>query len=363
MPPLKFIFYINFIIFISLSYSSNNLNKITVFNEDHYRAGNFAINKNGDMIIEYSYANKRLFYGLKQNGRFFFNDENNNLIDRKEITIINNQNSGINQRYESKIIFISLKEDINNTKQYLFSTSTYITVSELYDLEHLETPHTIVKTTSDFLGTQIFSYQYSLLELPSSTEKEYILIYTISIDDNNAGGEILFKKMKFNEYSFNNCEISEDKKIDNYYNRLVSSFIMNDSLIVLFHIENAKFKIKIFNFDLLQLADIDIGVEQDKNRYQSDTGKGKGLGFYLKCIHLKENIGIFTYYIYDVYQYPEIKVGKIESNGSNNYSFNQLFGKNFGSSYFPLQAEYLLNDIIKINDNRFCFISSSDGRM
>ena len=43
----------------------------------NFRAGNFAINKNGDMIIEYSNdkdskRNIRLFYGIKKNGRYFF---------------------------------------------------------------------------------------------------------------------------------------------------------------------------------------------------------------------------------------------------------------------------------------------------
>ena len=39
-----------------------------------------------------------------------------------------------------------------------------------------------------------------------------------------------------------------------------------------------------------------------------------------------------------------------------------MLRKNFDNKYYKFQAEYFLNDIIKINDNRFSFISSSDNR-
>ena len=91
---------------ISLTYCLQNLNGMIVFNaSSHYRAGNFAINKNNDMLIEYSYQDKRLFYGMKQNGRYYFNDTNGDPSPTKEITIENNEDSSIFQRYESKNIF------------------------------------------------------------------------------------------------------------------------------------------------------------------------------------------------------------------------------------------------------------------
>ena len=45
-----------------------------------------------------------------------------------------------------------------------------------------------------------------------------------------------------------------------------------------------------------------------------------------------------------------------------NYNFDTMFRKNFGNNYYQLQVEYLLNDLLKINNNRFSFISSSDNR-
>ena len=73
-----------FLISISLSYS-NILNNILVFDSKHYRAGHFAFNKNGDMVIEYSYSNYRLFYGLKKNVKEYFKENNDDKTYIREI--------------------------------------------------------------------------------------------------------------------------------------------------------------------------------------------------------------------------------------------------------------------------------------
>ena len=56
---------------------SSCFNNVIYFNHLNYRSGHFASKKNGDLVLEYSgdprFA-KRLFYGLKTNGRGLFND-------------------------------------------------------------------------------------------------------------------------------------------------------------------------------------------------------------------------------------------------------------------------------------------------
>ena len=53
------------------------------------------------MIIEYFYQNKRLFYGLKKNGKYYFK-ENGIYIPTKSLIIDNNPYL----RYESRNLFI-----------------------------------------------------------------------------------------------------------------------------------------------------------------------------------------------------------------------------------------------------------------
>ena len=99
-------------------------NEVLTFNQKNYRAGHFAINNKGDMVAEFSdNYNSRLFYGLKKNGRSFFDTDSN----IKEIEISeNSETTGEYPRYESNNIFVYLEDDINKEKGYLFSTSSWV---------------------------------------------------------------------------------------------------------------------------------------------------------------------------------------------------------------------------------------------
>ena len=162
LKNIKFIFLTNlFLILISFIHSDDV--KMIIFNSQHYRAGHFAFNSEGDMIIEYSSGNYRLFYGLKKNWKYFFKDNDGNEIPTKEIQLDNNGNDA--KRYESKNIFIT---NNNNNKQYLFSIATADSVTELHDFE---SGNYLIETTNNFLGNTIYSYIFSLLEFTDENQK------------------------------------------------------------------------------------------------------------------------------------------------------------------------------------------------
>ena len=115
---------------ISETICFNNL-KIFELENKYYRAGHFASNIKGDMILEYSYQQYRLFYGLKKDGKLYYPEET------KEIELINgNIETERLARYESINSFVSLANDINKEKEYLMSFSSWKTVVEIYDLEN-----------------------------------------------------------------------------------------------------------------------------------------------------------------------------------------------------------------------------------
>lgn len=91
-----------------------NCSEIIIFNSKKFRSGHFAFNSDGDMVIEYSIDKDRLFYGLKANGKYYFNDESQNKVPTKEITLAYGNNDV--KRYEAKNIFVSI-----SGKEYLFS--------------------------------------------------------------------------------------------------------------------------------------------------------------------------------------------------------------------------------------------------
>ena len=110
--------------------NANCFNEIKIFDFENkfYRAGHFALNKNGDMIIEYSYNESRLFYGISKNGRPYFNNFGNE-IDTKEIAL-DKTKFPFYFRYESRNIFIS---DVKQEIEHLFSVSHY-QATEIYNL-------------------------------------------------------------------------------------------------------------------------------------------------------------------------------------------------------------------------------------
>ena len=112
---------------LTISIDINCYTSVLFFNNKNYIFGHFAINNKGHMIVEYSDDNSRLFYGLKANGRPFFDTENN----IKELAIQNGNDA--TQRYESNNIFIYLEDDIKKEKGYLFSASSYISTTELHE--------------------------------------------------------------------------------------------------------------------------------------------------------------------------------------------------------------------------------------
>ena len=162
--------------------NGNNLIDVNCFNgliilPERYRAAQFVTDKEGNMIIEYSKdlsgnEEYRLFYGLKKNGRNYFKDEQAHKILKIE-TSENNK-----ARYEARNIFVSLEDDINKNNQYLFSTSSYDTLTELYQINENNINYK-VKGSIQFLNIiDIFSYQYSLMELQKNNKNIYFCVFT-----------------------------------------------------------------------------------------------------------------------------------------------------------------------------------------
>ena len=218
---------------------------------------------------------------------------------------------------------------------------------ELYDINNLE--NRSIKTTSTLLGKEIFSYEYSFFELNTGSEKKYLLIYTFS-SGNDKGYKIELSIISFPDSDLSNCVIENKAEIDNYYNRVVSGFIMG-SLIIIFHL-NRELKYSIIVYDL--------NITHKKTMtgiwdITSTSNYNKGDGLFFKCILLKENIGVFIFYtgLYDYY--PVLKIGSIDE---SSYTFTLLFEKTISNYEFNNNV-ILLNDLLKINDNRFSFVTVS----
>ena len=329
------------------------LNNFIVFDEYNYRLTNKVINDDGDFILITSPMNNgvRLFYVLKQNGSFYFKNNDNHEISTKTI-FIKDGDLPIS-RFFSQVFLIKIKNNnsFNPNKQYLVSISSYLGYFELYDLE--EENLLISKLpTQNFTQHIIATKRDSLIELPNN---EYL--YTF-IGQNETEFLLYLQKYSFYDTNINQENINEkwtretiDKNI--WYAIMLSSFSLDENTIVLFYYDSMR-DIRI------ELLDENLNTTNYKivdNAYVTDDG----IGLFFKCIYFTDNIGIFVYYINDQYSYPKILIEKIEL-----YNFIDLFQFDLNDIIIG-EEEFntlpLLNDLIKINDKRFSLISSSKNKL
>ena len=156
-------------------------NHIIKIDSKQYRSGHFVTTKNGELIIEYSEdstpGGDRFFYRLKPDGRGYYPDDNpikEIFIDYKvSQTIEDTTTKNCSGRYEARNIMVNIEGD---EKEYLFSTSFWYSLTELYDIES----HKFwTWFTTDFFGMPenkyIFSYQFDVLRQPNTNY--YFLVY------------------------------------------------------------------------------------------------------------------------------------------------------------------------------------------
>ena len=375
-----FLFLIQFLISITPSKNACAIgNKVTnadnsgCFNNviktaTYYRGAQFVTNKGGNMIIEYGkdHTNEhayRLFYGLKKNGRNYFENEN----AHKEIKLESNLSS--KGRYEARNILLYLEGDTLRDKQYLFSTSAYDTLTELHDIEQGTYS---VRSTRDIWGVgelDVFSYQYSLHYIQENNKNIYFLVFTrhendtikINNEDKDYSMTIIIKKFGIQSFDLSSFDLKKNISFfDNFNNRIVSSFLLEQkNLLVLFYLKsvdnpnqkefnNAKYAIRFYDYDLTLKNEVIIS-----NNYVDQPRSGEGLFF--KGLHLKDNYAAFLYFTKG-YDNTKIKFNissLVENSGQYSFSNINEFEKEYG-----FVSDITLNEFIKVNDDQLAFITT-----
>ena len=110
------------------------LTNIIIFGDNNARFINFATFSNGDFIVEATpckiLIKIRFFFGLKQNGRDLF--KNNNQETRFYSFIPTDE--GEAKKYQGEIQIARMKQE--NNKEYLLSLTKTDSYAELYDFEN-----------------------------------------------------------------------------------------------------------------------------------------------------------------------------------------------------------------------------------
>ena len=346
-----------FILVLIKIVKNNRITNIIWIGDINFRYINFANFSNGDMIIETTScpgSSKRMFYGLKQNGEYFFNK---NGISTPFYSIISeNDTNGQIEKYESEI-FVAKMED--NNKEYIVSISIKEQYCELYDFEE----NKIIKIkSSDFLGSPMTSIRETTNTIISEG-KNYIIFSFLSNDILNV------KKLLFNSKDLQN-----NVTIVKTYNLHITSDEIGNSIscfkcqikdiIICFYLYGEKNG----NDDYESLYNI-IVLNSDLEYLTSEsfrTDKFYPNSFY-KCINLNYNIGVFIYYEFNNQKrilFPYLKIKRYLENKIQDYYSDHPVAKNIEINYHDEQfnENSLLNDIIKISNTKVCFSTTSNNK-
>ena len=293
--------------------------------------GQFAINSKGDMIIEYSEDNglSRIFYGIKENEKGFFNGEYIKIIRLGDEQ----------KRFESKNIFIYKNNSNDDNTQYLLSLGAYISVSELYNIDNnndiSSTDNYFIKVTSDVLGNSIFSYKNSIIDLKND-KKEYLIAY-IGNDKN-----YYLQTIAFSSFSLDNISIKKinTRPIDASpeENRMVDAILLNKGLVLILFINDNNIYINLIDLSLENI----FGQVLDSVDL---TGDNEGL--FAKSFNLKDDYILFIYFL-KTNDNLKLSLGQI--NSDNNYS--PMLTTTTPNKYL---SNPILNEAIQINSERCAF--------
>ena len=340
--------------------SKDCFNNIIKFGNKKYTRGYICSNDKNILSIEYSdesSEDSRLIYSLKENGRGFFENEKS----IKEITLNSNQyheGKKIIGRYEPINAFVSLESDTKKEKQYLLSISSYISLTELHDLEEGNYQQWI---TTDFLNINdknryIYSLRYSFLELKN--KNIYFLVY-IQYGGKDSQGNDISNSYTISKFSFKKenglIKVNHLNKVEDnsmYNCRVVSATIidMYDILAVVYLIkEKSKIMLKFYNYDLSVISTSLV-----------DTIINPGIGQFLKILICKENYIAIIFFM-NGNDGSSIKVIFYKINKKNvlNTFYLEQLDAHYGFGTI-LKNDIMLNDFYKINNNRFVFVSTVD---
>ena len=284
------------------------LSSIIRFDDNKYRYGSIAVNSEGDMIAEFSTEEnngKRLFYGLKQDGNYFFKNSDGSETPTKIEIIQKNNDYPI--RYESENIFISLN-NTEDSNEYLMSSSIYEGNVELFDFE--SNTKSFVETKK-FTGYLIYSYSNQILKLNDNDDKKKYLFILVGQRKNDLSYQHFYLVLQIYSFSKKTIGINDGYKIEKSIEkpvnsaRAVSGYTTDSNLIVIFYYDS-EFKIIAFNYTL--------DILFDKPLLNSAGSINGGTGIFLKCISLKGDLGVFAYYFGENDNDPQIKLEKIKDN-------------------------------------------------
>ena len=326
-----------------------SINNIIELGGKDFRYIRFSLNTKGDMVIDttaYPGNNERRFFGLKKNGRPYFKDENNKETPFYSLFVEGLEN--LNQQKvdgESQFIQITNKSNPNlHGKEYLLSYSRLDGYIELYDFEN---KNMSFMKTENFFNVSIYSEVGTFIKAnthQSNVTFDYIISFIFYKNDKYRFTVIRCAFLSNNiSKSYNKLYVKEKTNA----NRRISSCFQTVSQKIVCLYQHNDFRYLMLVLDLINDKQFNTTLDSGENTVNDIYAFYKG-------IHLKNEIGFFIYYKSINYKNPQFSLKYVNSTlGMNTYRYYNSLNVS-KSNFISLNT---LNDIIKLNDTRLCFIA------
>ena len=340
---------------VKIQYISNWI----IIGEEGYRYINIDSDEYNNIVVQTSKSEEsgdRIFYGLQNNGRYLFKDDNQN---EYPYLIITQDKVGDAKRFEGESLFIKLcdrngpSSDINN---YFLSIAKGGQNAELFDFKNKDCSK---KASEIFIDENIYSDRGTFQRIINKENKEYTYLYLFSAVIKEGNNYKLFLKTFY--FTDNNLDSSEEgeeeeeeeeeEEINCIESKMISCFETLAGKIICFYRKSNSNK----NFYYIFVSQC--CFKNNQNYKFKDAGSSD---LFYKAIHLKEEIGVFSYFQEELNDNP--KLSFLIFDKDNNYQFYKTFGTvelNFKDQF---NGNYMLNDILKISATKICYISPNEEK-
>ena len=333
------------------------ITNIIPFGDKNFRYVKIANFSNNDMIAitTSESSNKRMFYGLKENGHYYFN-QNSNEAPYYTFEIDDAKRS------EAELFVIKLND---NGKEYLVSFANGDGYAELYDFENdffdkKKTSAIFSNLNSNAVNSFALSYTLSnkyytlfgCLHPDSTYQSAYIYKFNFNTINSIKNDDIVTKTLiSTNSIGYGiSCDVSVPNSYSTYSKKKM--FIC----VYLYNSNKSDESSKKYYFIILsETSDSAIGTA-----YTIDAPKVPDDVFY-KIINVDTYFEAFFYYLTDSILHVNFLM-YYEDNFSLYITTLSLLGKEITLDKYSFNSYMSLNDVVKINSEKFCFISTDTNK-
>lgn len=333
-------------------FSTSPIDKIISLGDATFRFITFATSINEDMIVITSSTKsstdevykKRILFGLKKSGRYYF--ENNDGEETPFISLIA-EYSYPKLQSESCFLFYTDGGE-NNGKRYLFSLAAGDSTVEIYDLQK---PYSIsVSLGIAYYARTVISLVSSIFKSSYRTDDKYYYVLAHSIKSSTDIPIYIFRDY-FDEPIISKFNGLKGGAIESNNKNAVSCYETQNYVLICLY-QNLDNHLQIYELDL-KTGDIFNDILCDNTFEQNNL-------IFFKGIHLKGEIGVFMYYESLESTNPLISIKEyIENTGLRGYnSFNKIEI----SEIDKFNSNLLLNDFLRVSDDKICIVSASTNK-